>query len=368
MSLANKIHRLFKKKYMSLLVIKHMSNEVRKMKNKRRQQIMSQVVLSDEQKKLIDDLFLSTYGKKVPYDWHRYYTSYTGNFDYRYIPELLFIPKIEVKLVSNEQQKIFADKNLLPLFVPSGMGCKTAKIYVSCQNGIYKDGFNKLIDYDKAVLLLENLGKAFLKPTVDSNSGKGCALVNFKNGVDLNSNKTAKEILNEAGNNFNVQEIIENQADIKVIHPESLNTFRIVTYVLDGKIYHFPIILRFGVGASNVDNAHQGGFFIGVNDDGTLNEKAFTEFQTVATSHPDTKIVFKNYKIQGVSKMIDAVYNLHALYPQVGLISWDVTLDKNGNVVIIEMNLKGQTIWMSQMAHGKGAFLDNTEKILKLIS
>lgn len=75
-----------------------------------------------------------------------------------------------------------------------------------------------------------------------------------------------------------VQELVENSKDIKALNPSSLNNFRVITYILDGKIYHMPIILRIGRNGKRLDNAHQGGIFIGVNDDGYLLKEAHSEF------------------------------------------------------------------------------------------
>ena len=47
--------------------------------------------------------------------------------------------------------------------------------------------------------------------------------------------------------------------------------------------------------------------------------------------------------------------------------SFDFVADENEMPVLIEINLQYQTIWMSQMAHGKGAFGENTAEILNLI-
>ena len=54
--------------------------------------------LSDAQKKAIDLYFQQHYGRKIPYYWHRMYTAYTGCFDEKYMPELLFSTLLEEKL------------------------------------------------------------------------------------------------------------------------------------------------------------------------------------------------------------------------------------------------------------------------------
>ena len=51
----------------------------------------------------------------------------------------------------------------------------------------------------------------------------------------------------------------------------------------------------------------------------------------------------------------------------IGVISWDFTVDKNGNVVVIEANFKGQSVWFPQMLSGDTFFGNNITEILKYI-
>ena len=59
---------------------------------------------------------------------------------------------------------------------------------------------------------------------------------------------------------------------------------------------------------------------------------------------------------------------VHLNAPQLGIISWDLTVDQNGVFVLIEANTRGQSIWFPQMANGMGAFGKNTAEILKFIA
>lgn len=54
--------------------------------------------------------------------------------------------------------------------------------------------------------------------------------------------------------------------------------------------------------------------------------------------------------------------------PQLGIISWDLTVDQNGEIVLIEANTRGQGIWISQMAHGCAPFGENTADILRYVA
>ena len=65
--------------------------------------------------------------------------------------------------------------------------------------------------------------------------------------------------------------------------------------------------------------------------------------------------------------MIQIAYKCHGRTPHLKLISWDFTIDDKNRIVLIEVNLNGQSIWFPQMAHGKGAFGDNTKYMLNLL-
>ena len=51
--------------------------------------------------------------------------------------------------------------------------------------------------------------------------------------------------------------------------------------------------------------------------------------------------------------------------PQIGVANWDFTLDREGNPMLLEVNLKGAGVWVFEMAHGTGVFGENTADILK---
>lgn len=342
-------------------------SENKKISDPQRQERLKKYVLSEEQKREIDAVYIENYGKKVPYDWHRLISSYTRKFDPRYIPELLFIPEIEAKFVPREYMSTFADKNLLPILINGIEGVKTPKIFLACINGIFRTAEMELVSREKAIEYLYDIGRVFLKPTLDSNSGNGCGIYEFQQGKDIISNRTVEEIILSAGNNFNLQEILTNCEDVRKLHPGSLNTFRIVTYVWKNKIWHFPMILRIGCGMATLDNTHQGGIFIGVDDEGYLNECAFTETQKRYFEHPDSKIIFAGYQIPEIKRVLNALENVHKRFPQIGLISWDAIVNQQGDVVIIEMNLEGQASWVCEMGNGKPVFGENTEEILRWI-
>ena len=339
--------------------------EFRKFRDPRRVEIFSKVELSDEQKKAIDALFLDNYGEKVPHTWHRHFAAFTGNFDARYFPELLYIPEFEYFMNMNRGlSKLLNDKNFLAL-VAAGVGVRTPKCYLTACEGAYRDSNNRLISRDEALKQTSNLGEVFAKPTKDTCSGQGCLVAEFENGVDKLSKRTAAEILDNLGSNFAIQERLVCHESIRNIYAGSVNTFRVITYRWRDKIYATPTIMRIGQGGGYLDNAHAGGMFIAVNEDGTLHSTAFTEFKKEFKTHPDSGLKFDGYRIDLFPKALAAAFKMHEAIPQLGSCNWDFTLDEDGEPLLIEANTLGGGIWVVQMAHGCGPFGENTAEILR---
>lgn len=351
--------------YLIIFILRHI--EKKKFRSKKRKAIYSTVVLSKDQKKNIDNLFIKNYGKKIPYTWHRHFTAFTGNFDEKYFPEMLYIPEFEYFMNYKRQfAKVFEDKNALPLIAKS-VGISTPKTLLSATEGVYRDQNYAFITKDSALEILRNVGKAFVKPSVDSSSGRGCGIIDVVDGVDSVSGKKLEELLDSFGKNFCLQRVIKNHENIAKLHENSVNTFRVITYRWKNEICFMPIIMRIGQGGNFVDNAHAGGMFIAVNDDGTLHKKAFTEFKKEFVVHPTSKVVFEGYKIDFIDKIKESAERMHQAIPQIGVVNWDFTVGENGEIILVEANVLNGSVWLVEIAHGKGAFGEKTAEILKWI-
>lgn len=339
-------------------------NEIKKFEDPRRVEIFSKVKLSNEQEKEIDDLYESNYGTKIPYTWHRHFTAFTGNFDKNYFPELLYIPEFEhYQNMKKAYTDVFSDKNVTPALAKLG-GVLVPETKFSCVDGVYSyEGKHKT--KREAINVFGSLGESFIKPSIGSSSGNGCAVINMEHGSDTISGKTSVEILDAYGDNFIVQERIKMHTSLSKLYPDSVNTFRIMTYRWHDEFYHVPAILRIGKGGANVDNAHAGGIFIAISDDGILHERAYTEFNSQYDKHPDTKTLFQGYKIIGFHDAINTAIELHKLFPQIGVYNWDFSLNENNEPILIEANMRFGGIWIFQMAHGKGPFGERTPEILQ---
>ena len=359
MHLKSEIKDRIKDQQERYLIKARRAHEIRKFKDPRRVRIFESVELTAEQMRQIDDLYIKNYGEKIPYTWHRHYTAFTGKFDPSYFPELLYIPEFEYFMNPDRRyQDVFDNKNILPLLAKS-VGIHMPTTAFSSANGVIRDNQYCISDIETIQRRLSE-GVYFAKPAVESGSGKGCILLDT-------GDEAFMQKIEALGKDYVVQERIRCSKSVAALHPESVNTFRVMTYIWKGSVEIVPVIMRIGQGASFLDNAHAGGMFIAVNPDGTLHEKAFTEFRDIFLEHPNTHIQFKGYQIQNYRKVIDAAVKMHSAIPQVGVVNWDFTIDENEEPVLIEANTRSGGIWIFEMAWGCGAFGEKTPEILRWI-
>ncbi|PWM79673.1 MAG: hypothetical protein DBY32_02070 [Phascolarctobacterium sp.] len=133
--------------------------------------------LTKDQKRSIDEFFYKNFGEKINYNWHRLYTSYTGNFDVKYFPEYLYIPLLERIWNPPKYKYALADKNLLPLLVNGIENLITPETLVTCTNGIIRDKNFKIININDARKILNKESAVFIKPSIESSSGRGCKII-----------------------------------------------------------------------------------------------------------------------------------------------------------------------------------------------
>ena len=354
----------FNKKVRSWLVTYTEYKNIRKKKS-----LIEKVKLTKVQEDEINAFFKEHYGRTVPLHWHRLYQSYTGVYRKDYFPEILFSTKLEPMLNPYREAELLGDKNLLPLLFCDEENLRVPVTYASCLKGRCRDKKNVVVDYHTLCDNIANIGACVVKKTTETSSGRDVQLCNFINGKDTKTGKSEKEILAEFGKNFVVQEKIEQHDSIANLNPTSVNTFRIITYIYDSKVYCCPIALRLGRSNADRDNIHYGGICVGVDRKGVLKPYAFSEFGEVTEAHPDTHVKFNQYVVGGgkFETVIDAVIRAHGRIAHLGILSWDIALDCNGNGVIIEVNTTGQSAWFCQMVNGEPLFGENTGRMLELI-
>lgn len=346
--------------YVNASLSKHLKtrNEIKNINRKKN--LYESIVLSSEQEKEIQNLFLKSYGKTISTKWHRLYTSYTGVFCANYFPEILFSTELEPITNPDKTAMFLGDKNWLPILF-GGLNVHIPETYLCCINGIIFDKDRNPITKEKAVAILGFYKEFVIKKSIDTSSGRDVLIVHNHAGNSM-------DYLSKFGNNYVVQETIKQSKELSLLNPTSINTFRVMTYFCDGEIFVCPVALRMGRAHADRDNIHYGGISIGVNSDGTLKETAFSEYGDRFLTHPDTGITFKGYLIPEAGEMLrETAKKLHCNVPYLGILSWDLTIDENGHISLIEVNTIGQSAWFPQMVNGEPLFGNNTGKMLSRI-
>ena len=159
-----------------------------------------------------------------------------------------------------------------------------------------------------------------------------------------------------------VEQCIESCEELKALHPQSLNTIRVVTISNREKACVFSGVLRTGVGGSIVDNSHQGGVSVQINVENGLvvTDGANTKGERFIC-HPDTKVVFKGFRIPMWDAIVETCCEAAKLTDN-PITGWDVAINNQGDVEFVEANY-GPDMDMMQTRFKAGA----KKKIYSLI-
>lgn len=331
----------------------------------RKRPLYKNVKWTKEQQKEFDNFWKENYGRKISNRWHKLYEACNGVHRVDYLPEIIYTTRIEPKVNDIIYSTVYDDKNLTELFFDNRLeGVRTPRWFLANIHGKFYDQSRNLISREKAVQIFGNVGKAVLKPSVGSSSGKNVLVVDMVNGVNVRTGDTVENLLDTYKSNFVLQEKIVSCEELARLYDGSINTFRITSYVCGENIEIATASLRVGANGSEVDNVHAGGLSIAVKEDGFLNEFAYRlgygdSFQKF-DKHPNSNIKFAEFQTTLIQRMIDVAKQLHKLIVNIEIVSWDLTMDADGNVVVIEANFKGQGVWLPQMLSGESFYGDKS--------
>ncbi len=175
-----------------------------------------------------------------------------------------------------------------------------------------------------AEAFVDKYKEVVVKPTSLS-SGKGIYL--FKKGVhDIN------DIRNICGQEYMLEEKIEEIEELKQLNPTSCQTIRVITMIKnDGAVEILATAIRVGGGETIVDNFHSNGAAYPIDSkEGVicglgknLNNKYFLR-------HPSTSVLMPGYQIPEWENVIGFIKSAALINPKARFIGWDVAITPNG--------------------------------------
>ena len=151
-----------------------------------------------------------------------------------------------------------------------------------------------------------------------------------------------------------VEEAVRQHPDVAALHPESLNTLRLVTMRgLDGRSRYVAGMQRTGTGEMFLDNLSRGGLAVGIEPTGVLRKWGYTEDprKKGVSAHPDTGIVFEGRRIPFWKECVDLVCRAHEGFPCTHSVGWDVAVTSAGPV-LIEANCSYGMLEIQLIDHG----------------
>ena len=311
--------------------------------------------LTEEQKNKIEN-YWKKYTNDFDIAYHRYYIDKTGKFDERFIPDDLFVGYIDGYLNNRAIEPGVADKNYFDLYLK---GFNLPKTYIHLINGIFEDKDYNIISKDKAIDILSSASNITVKPSMASYGGKGIKFFNNPTKCEL-----TEYFDNLEDDNLIFQETVKQSQETAKLHPNSLNTVRIMTLILDEEVKVLPwSAFRMGIGKSKVDNASFGGIYCKINEDGTLSDFAYDALGKRFNKHPDGGD-FSSVKFDFMDKIKALVKEAAQRFPHFRLIGWDIAITEDNEPIIIEANLTMSGMDVIETICGP-LFGQYTEKVLE---
>lgn len=265
-----------------------------------------------------------------------YFEKCSGIHSDIYIPFYIWKNYIYSYLNQDAKRFSYADKNMFQRLLQldrlsSKLDITLPQTIVSNMCGIYYKNGDTAVTQEDCVAVLSQMDEdVIIKPTVESLGGKGIACVNFGR-MDTAS---IIEVLGRYGDNFDIQRKLVQHPVLASFNPTSINTLRIATYLdFSGNVKVLYVIQRFGKEGAVVDNASSGGGYCGVTQDGYYMNQIHhhKRIQSEIVEGLPKRVPY-------YEKCVKAVTTLHLQLPQFRIIGWDVTVDPEGHIGLMEYN------------------------------
>ena len=326
-------------------------------KIKKAMQLCPMKPLTKGQEADIQAYFKKHLGREVPTYWHQYLYSRNGVYSVKYIPASVYVSSIIFRLNNYQFSLAYVDKGFYDTLFPD---VNRPQTFVKNVNGFYYDDKSP-ISKEEAISRCMNLKEAVIKPTLFGTWGEGVKLFHTDNGFIPELDMSVNDLFTKYKKSFIIQSKLEQHPDLAKLNPSSVNTIRVMSYRRENEVIILYAVIRIGRLGKVVDNETAGGVKADIDlQTGRIKGPAFGSPTEKNMPQTDSGTVLDNYLIPSFPQVLDFVRDLHNRLPYFKLIGWDISVDTNGNPVMIEWNRSAE---LSQVAHGP-AFGDYTEEIL----
>jgi len=329
-----------------------MAKKARKAELLPKYKLTSKSPLTKEQKALVNRTWGELTTVKDFRSWELYKSQ--AGFNPYFVPDDIFVSSIIRVLNPIRKCYCLQNKNMYPLIYP---GLSMPSVYASSIDGVIyaPDGSTIATTTLKHIIPFEKA--PIIKPSSDTCSGQGVKRIC--------SAEELYQSISAIGSNFVIQEYLEQSKITSRFNPSSLNTFRVNTLYIYGRISTVNIMFRHGQNKALVDNAGAGGVFCGVETDGHFIGKSL---DGRLKQHEITAFgeKYSDLYIPKVTEICHYVEAAHLKYlPMMGHVAWDVALDKDSRPVVIEINLGWPGILTEQLSSSRPIYGSRTQEVIE---
>jgi len=191
----------------------------------------------------------------------------------------------------------------------------------------------------RSVLQSHGLSRLIAKPARGS-AGRGVHVLSLREDtgeVLWSPARTERE--RRGDERYLLQEAVNQHERMAALHPSSLNTVRVLTFLSrEGKVLIPATALRAGMGGSVTDNFSAGGIAVGVDvATGRLFAKASTSDGHRLGRHPDTGMVFARFTVPFWEEVLHLAERTQLVFGFYRLLGIDFAVTPGGPV-IVEIN------------------------------
>lgn len=180
-------------------------------------------------------------------------------------------------------------------------------------------------------------GPVFCKQP-DGYQGTSCFVLELRDGQYFKSGQECtRDELDALLPQLQIETVIEQHPDMAAIYPDSVNTCRIVTVAIKGKVQFFSGYALFGCDGARVSNGFSGGLFLPFDKTGKLGRYGVKEMVWgggVYERHPNTGAVFADCRIPCFEDVVSLAIRAHETMSSIRSIGWDIAITPSGPVVI----------------------------------
>ncbi len=286
-----------------------------------------------------DEYAIEVLGHKKYAPWLYIYSAISNTFKEGWIPDNYYGLNV-VPTINGSYGRMSIMKPLNNIF----FGDPSFPDLGSYVNGIFLSKNYDVVDpVDIQDLLFESTDKIVHK-TDNSCQGRG---INF-----FTKDTFTIEKISELGNGV-FQSFIRQHETLSKFSTSSVATLRITSYIEEnGDISIRACYLRLG---SGIDTHVQRTSSIRVPIDlgsGSFSQQGFLPNWLTTNIHPTSQIAFEGHIMPCFDKVVSTVKRLHRKVPFVRCIGWDVSIDDNENVSMIEWNAGHNDIKFGEAVQG----------------